>query len=181
MRVFTREFFIPKDPSKVIDKPELDSIVFYVDGLYPVALGFSGRRNKPDFNRRFKSLDDRERYTERYFERLTQIRLTKIRWKAEKKQAHAKFLAALKPGVILCDTWGWEQTQVEFYKVLEVKGSKVKIVELSQIRDGEPTSWASDRVIPGAECGKPEWKTARGAGIKINSSVYLTIWDGCET
>jgi hypothetical protein len=176
--IFTREHFIPKNPSEVIDRPDLNAIVFKVDNLYPVALGFYGRRQKPDFNLRFKSLEERDNYISRYFDGLAHMEKMKNERRSERSAAAKKFAESLKPGTILYDTWGYDQTQVEFYKVLEVKGNKVKIVELAEIREGEMTSWASDRVIPGAESGTPIWKTVRGCGIKIDSCVYLTLWDG---
>lgn len=176
--IFTREHFIPKNPSEVIDRLDINAMVFLVDEPKPIAIGFYGRRHKPDFNHVFKTKEDRANYVSRYLDGVAHMEKMKRERRFEKSEAAKKFAESLKPGTILYDTWGYDQTQVEFYKVLEVKGNKVKIVELAEIREGEMTSWASDRVMPGAECGQPIWKTVRGCGIKIDSCVYLTLWDG---
>lgn len=107
-----------------------------------------------------------------YREELTQER------KASAKNAAQKFLAELKPGTILSDSWGYEQTQVEFYQVVERKGSKVQIQEMGQIT--EPGSEGRDccRVMPGAVHGPKIWKVVRGQSIKIDTSISLTVWDG---
>jgi hypothetical protein len=101
-------------------------------------------------------------------------------YREERKNSAKKFLDALKPGVILSDSWGYEQTNVEFYIVIEVTGSKVKLQELGHRQEGEATSWASCHVMPDVENkhGPVIEKTVRGAGISIESSITLTLWNG---
>ena len=94
----------------------------------------------------------------------------------KREQTHA-FLNKLEPGTILWDSWGWEQTNVEFYQVIERKGSLVQIVELCHKTIPGSEGFMSDRVVPGDQTqGEPIWKMVRGPRITINDSVSLKIF-----
>ena len=177
---FTRDFFIPKSPSKIIERPELNAQVFLVDNPFLFGLGFSGKRAKPDFHYKFKTDDERNKFIDRYFENLQANVNRKKEYAAGRINSAKRFLESLKPGTILYDTWGYEQTNVEFYRVLERKGSKVLIQELA-CKPLEATGWASDRVIPGEQTtDAPIWKYVRGASVKISDCISLRIYEPRE-
>jgi hypothetical protein len=177
-----------------IERGEAQAITAVVETLYcdgqlrivtreKTATGYLGRSAKPAFNYKFKTDQFRDEWIARYVEvatkRFAQRDADKIARKLQRAKAAAEFKAALKPGVILSDSWGWEQTNVEFYKVLSVKGATVELVELGHIDMGA-TSWASCHVMPNVDSyqGAPIFKRVAGSSIKINSSVSLTLWDG---
>ena len=54
----------------------------------------------------------------------------------------------IKEGTILVNSWGYDQTQVDFYKVLKVKGKSALVTTLPAVRVAD-TSWASDNVVAG--------------------------------
>lgn len=95
----------------------------------------------------------------------------------------------IKVGDILEDSWGYEQTNVEFYMVTKIiSACKVEIVELGHIQV-ETESSMSGYVMPdkNRRIGEPlqkmvsqsSWEKQDGRWhIKINSSVDLTPWDG---
>ena len=88
-----------------------------------------------------------------------------------------KFLEQLQPGTILWDSWGYEQTNVEFYKVISRNKSLVEIVELGHKTIPGSEGAMSDRVVPSEEpVGKPVWKMVRGPRITINESVSLQLF-----
>lgn len=180
----SRTPYIPKDPEQVIESTKLNAVVYYTKfGDKPGAVGFYGRAVKPTFMYSFKEGEEaRQRYVDGWFDRLNERLKSKAESKLEQALRTAKFLESLKPGVILYDTWGYDQTNVEFYVVKERKGSKVLIQEIGCKSVGEPTSWASDKVIPGdvLEDKSPIWKNVRSCSIKIDSCVYLKVWDGDE-
>lgn len=175
----TREFLIPKNPSLVIERPELKAVVYVVREPRLTASGFSGKRAKPDFAHLFKSQEQLDVYIESYFKGLAAQNEHRVDRANNRRSLAIKFLEQLKPGVILYDTWGYEQTNVEFYKVMDRKGSKVLVQELGCSRVGEPTGWASDRVTAGKPLDKPaEWITVRGSRVKISDCISLGLWDG---
>lgn len=121
-------------------------------------------------------------YCSRYLDNMTQFAADKasqaMSAKLNRQEAKDKLLASIKPGTILSDSWGYEQTNVDYYKVLAVKGTKVLVQELSH-KTIEATGSFSCQVVPGENTmGEPEWRTIGTYGVKINESVRLTPWDG---
>ena len=95
----------------------------------------------------------------------------------------------IKAGDILTDSWGYEQTNVEFYLVTKViSACKIEIVEVGHTLT-ETNSSMSGYVIPDTErrISEPLQKIVSQSGyekkdgswhVKINESVSLTAWDG---
>lgn len=95
----------------------------------------------------------------------------------------------IKVGDILCDSWGYEQTNVEFYLVTKIIGAcKIEIVELGHTEVENETSM-SGYVMPdkNRRIGEPiqkvvsqsSWEKIDGRfHVKINNSISLTPWDG---
>ena len=95
----------------------------------------------------------------------------------------------IQVGDILEDSWGYEQTNVEFYLVTRiVSACKIEIVELGHTTVSTESSM-SGYVMPDTECqiGEPVQKMVsqnsyeRQSGswhVKINDSVSLAKWDG---
>jgi len=117
-----------------------------------------------------------------YFEKLIRYekeREQKLKDKRDQEKKLKKdFLSALKPGVILFDSWGYDQTNVEFYKVIKVNGSEVLLLELGHKVEKE-LSDMSQMVVPGEALDKDiVKKIVRSDRIKITSYILLTLWDG---
>lgn len=117
---------------------------------------------------------------------------SQIQAQPEEKPAAAAPVSkyGIKVGDILFDSWGYEQTNVEFYKVTKVLSAcKIEIVELGHIRsDYESHGMACD-VIPDLdhEISEPIQKMVSQGfwekknnqwHVKINDSISLTAWDG---
>lgn len=96
----------------------------------------------------------------------------------------------IKVGDILEDSWGYEQTNVEFYKVTKIiSACKIEIVEVGHIQSNYESHGMACDVVPDIdrEIGEPiqkmvsqdAWEKKDGRWhVKINSSVSLTAWDG---
>lgn len=80
----------------------------------------------------------------------------------------------VKVGDTFCATWGYEQTNVDFYKVVRVLKKMVEIQEIGCKRVGEATGWASDRVQADAsvEVGEPFKRVPKFYG---QGECYLSI------
>ena len=95
----------------------------------------------------------------------------------------------IKAGDILQDSWGYEQTNVEFYLVTKIiSACKIEIVELGH-KQVTVESSMSGTVLPDLDrrIGEPiqkmvsqsSWEKRDGRWhVKINESVSLTAWDG---
>lgn len=88
----------------------------------------------------------------------------------------------LKVNDILYTSWGYDQTNVEFYKVLEVIGKrKVKLIEIGYDLLADGPNGMSGKVFPEVlkEIGEPfEKMVTNGSTVKIHSFAYAHKWDG---
>ncbi len=95
----------------------------------------------------------------------------------------------VKAGDILYDTWGYEQTNVNFYKVTRVLSAcKVELVEVGKTITRNDSAMSGECVPnPAAKLGgaiqkmiaQDSYEKRTGAWhVKINDCVSLTPWDG---
>jgi hypothetical protein len=92
-----------------------------------MAIGFSGTKAKPDFNYMFRSPEERSTYIEKWLEGLRRGKAYKAERKAAKK-AVSESPNPAKVGDILCSSWGYDQTNVDWYQVVETKGKNTVVV-----------------------------------------------------
>jgi len=95
----------------------------------PVAVGFTGTAGKPDIYYYFKSEEKREVYIAKWL----QEQKEKLEYKAErqaKKQAPTIFEIPFKPGDILYNSWGYDQTNIDFYQVTRCTKASVFIRQI---------------------------------------------------
>ncbi|NMZ71352.1 hypothetical protein SAMN05216370_0033 [Pseudomonas peli] len=100
-------------------------VVTSPDGLS--AKGFSGRSVKSDFFYKFGSKDALEVYVSKWAKTVRDEAARRQAERAERNAPHS-----LKERDVLVSSWGYEQTNVEFYEVVRVVGKSS--VELRQIR-----------------------------------------------
>ncbi len=107
----------------------------------------------------------------------------KAKIKAERKALNSNVEQTFVEGAILVSSWGYEQTNIDFFKVVRRTKSMVHVIELCN-KTVEATDFMSSRVIPSEETrGEVMKKRVQCYGgeekhIKINSSSYARLWDG---
>lgn len=155
--------FIPSGSNKIQSK--LSSAVVYIRGdLY--ALGFVGKAEKPAFNYRFESAIARAKYVGEWMQMQDKRAAEKLEAKAVKK-AQGRVLAV---GDVLCASWGYDQTNIDFYQVVELVGAKsVKVRAIA----GDRIENQGDRgqVVPVADqfIGEAFVKRDDQGSISLNS------------
>lgn len=93
---------------------------------------------------------------------------------------------APKPNVNINDifvcSWGYDQTNIDYYKVLEVKNKSVVIAEVGQSREYTGNMQGKCVPITNDVVGKPLTKRIQSYGdsvsLKINSFSWAYKWDG---
>lgn len=102
--------------------------------------------------------------------------------KLEKKERIKKDLQDVKVGDIFLCSWGYEQTNVNFYKLIELKNTKGVFQEIGYNHVRE-TSWCSaDVEIDETQIiGEPFVKMLKGASFKRNSFSYAYKVDKTKT
>jgi len=136
---------------------------------------FTGKRIKPNWHFLFRSEVDRSKWIDetkkdaiKSHERRTEL---EKEWELEK----VKFVS----GVILYSSWGYDQTNIDFYQILDRRGCMVTLQEIGQ--DRETTGFMSGDCTPdpAQKIGKPFRKRISKYGtINLTSFSSAWIWDG---
>jgi hypothetical protein len=171
-----REFYIPKHMTKM---PSVDGTELYISdvGGSILACGFSGKKAKYDFYNRFITIESRDAFIKKWQDKIKSWADVKQKRKDERKAPHT-----IKVGDIMYSSWGYEQTNVDWYQVTKLIGSKM--VEIKQIRGSRTQDELGDRgtVMPVKDSfindAKPIRKIVSNNKIKIASYTNAWIWDG---
>lgn len=144
---------------------------------------FYGKTKRPAEYFKFRTEEQKNEYLEKTWERLEKLQADQARYKAEQKAKKEAALQSLKVGDIYVATWGYDQTNVNFYKVTKVNGANIGLVELLQtsVEIGEGYSSMSDHRMPREDAPVGEMMTRRisaGGYIKIDSVVWAKKWEG---
>jgi len=167
---------IPTNCTERIDGP---GAVVYSAPDATVAIAYIGKAQKHTWFYRFKTREQRDAEIKNLFDGLER------RKKAmdERKAARAAVVTALKVGDILYDSWGYDQTNVDFYQVVAVSATRktVDIVEIpGRITEG---SGSMAGVIVACPIEIPDKSKARKVRVSGPVSVimkhrYPSKWDG---
>lgn len=85
--------------------------------------------------------------------------------------------ATIEVGTIFTSQWGYEQTNVSFYRVVRVTSKTVTLEKLANVITEEGNM--RGKVIPGETAtGKQFRRSLRGERVSICSFEYARLWDG---
>ena len=90
----------------------------------------------------------------------------------------------LQPGDILYSSWGYEQTNIDFYRVIKLCGkTMVKLEKIGKLYSTEQYSEYTDSVLPDPRNSKSKsfrrkvYNYTR-PGVMVNSYQWAAKWDG---
>ena len=170
--------YIPQG-AQAVENTEANAVVYTYEargGLYAIA--YSGKRRRDDFHYRYGTEERRAQAIENFFaDKLTTLKFRAER-KAVAKAESAALLAQLKPGTILYTSWGYDQTNVDWYQVITVKGCTVTLRPIA----GSTTEngYMSGKTVPVHDefTGNAFKKVIRSGSINIESYASAWVWDG---
>lgn len=135
----TTKRYIPDGYIKAVENLEFNIQVF-VNVPKLTALGFYGKAVKPAFHYRYRTPESLKESVSTWYKNLK----TNLKEKSDRKALIKKANSELdlekhfKIGTILYSCWGYDQTNIDWYQVKEIKGKKLllqriqsKIVETS--------------------------------------------------
>lgn len=142
--------------------------------LYGAAFG--GKRTKPDWHFRFKNEEQRQARIDGWIA----AEKANAKYKAEQRAARNGG-HSLKVGDVLHSSWGYDQTNADFYQVVEVPSKCFVIVReigYKTVEDNGP----STRVVPVKDAFKTEpkrYKSGPCNSIRVASyaSASKTEWE----
>ena len=177
---FPRSSYIPKDAP---DLKQLDTgkdigleIWTYSDGkgrMYGIA--FAGKANKPLWHYSFRNQQQLDKQVQETIE----DRKGHVDTMQQRRQERLEYKHTLKVDDILYSSWGYDQTNLDYYQVVEVGEKSVKIRKIGSkvVRQEQ----GADYVVaaPNHFIGPPMTKIVRyGDSVSISSYANAYKWDG---
>ena len=199
-RTFNRKFYAPSEYDQKLTDDRIPGMEVFVftrsDKL--AAMGFSGKRQKPDFNYNFRDAAHREEFLNRWINAKVEDAEVKAKQAAERKAKAQAFVNPVKVGDIFNSSWGYDQTRNYFYQVVKVTKKMVYILELNKKQlDADGWSWTvtadkdnfakdwneeGERVVPEPKRYKVGISTWTGEEpkpfIRMSSYEFAYLWDG---
>jgi hypothetical protein len=176
---FTREFYTPKGATKVTDK-QSDAVAYLYSARSAKNAGkvgaavFYGKQAKPVFNYIYRDEARRNAAVADAFV----SRRKSLAFKDERKAKRVAWVPDYKVGELLKTHWGYDQTNIEYFEVVEVKGKHVILREIAQ--ETVPTGHDQGKCVPmpgqylaprfeGDDQGLPIRRLAQEGGVRICS------------
>lgn len=148
----------------------------------PTVAFFIGKSAKATDNYFYPSEDKREAAISKLLVR----ELAHAEWKKSRSEERKAFIPTAKKGDIFVSSWGYEQTQVDFYLLQKMKGKTGTFVKIGAetVKGSNCTSGLADNVMPLKDIvlGEPFKKLILAVGktehIRLKSYEYCHKWNG---
>lgn len=174
---FDREFYIPKGATKISDKHS-DAVAYLYPARTPKNAGkvgaviFFGKQAKPISNYIYR---DEARRAEAVASAFKSRRET-LAYKEERKSKRVAWKHDYKIGDLFKTNWGYDQTNVEYFEVIEIKGKHLILREIAQ--EHVQTGFDQGKCVPlpgkylnprfeGDDQGVPIRRLAQEGGVRI--------------
>ncbi len=178
-RLAARSIYIPKD-YRLLPGPSGSAV--YIgqgtskrgDAVYYV-MAFRGTAGRPEFHNAYRVAEQRQSAIQAFWDGVSSSQQRKETESAKR----AAWVNPAKVGDILYTSWGYDQTNTEFYAVTKVSGKRVWVREIAA--DGESIGFMQDRIWPAMPirfCGEETMHIARNAGQHHEYAVKI---DSCRT
>lgn len=167
-----RSHYIRKGSVRYADKLSSAVVYAYGSGGKFVLMGFSGKRQKPDFHYSYPTEERRQAKAKSFFESVRASEAFRVE-QAAKRKARPNLL---KVGSILRASWGYDQTNIDYFEVTKLIGSST--VEIRELKQGSAeTGWLVGKCVPlpGDYAGPPMRKRAQGNSVKIYSFAHAHL------
>lgn len=142
-RAAYRAVMIPKESTLDPRSTEAGEIYTYTraDALY--ALGFRGTAGRSEWHHRFRTAEQREQHAAQFFASIEAHKERKAKTSAEVKA----FRHDCKVGDIFRASWGYDQTNIDYYQIVELIGQHfAEVREIGQ--QSEDTAWLQGKCVP---------------------------------
>jgi len=132
-----------------------------------VAICYGGKRTKSDWHYRFKDEAGLNKQISESLGGYMQWQERKAKQKAERSKPHN-----VKIGDVFRCSWGYDQTNIDYYEVTKVIGAMIEVCEIAQMR--ETTGFLSGDCVPetGHFIGQPMRKKVRMFGDEAAIKIY---------
>ena len=137
---------------------------------------------KPLFNYRFRSVERMIEFCNEWIERVEKNVNAENQRKALKKEAQKNMSHNFELGSIFYNSWGYEQTNISFYQVVEVKSKSIMIQKIasSSVEGSEGFMCVNVKPVQNAFIGEPILKRViLSVGYNRNIGYHIKAEHGC--
>jgi hypothetical protein len=141
----------------------------------PCAKGYVGTSGKPAFQYRFSNNERRLEYINEWRNRVGNWEAKK----AERVAARKSFKHVISVGDILYSSWGYEQTNIDWYQVIATTDKTITVRQIAG--DRNETGWLQGETRPVRDHFIEEpltRKVSESNSIRIESFAHAWLWDG---
>lgn len=157
-----------------------EEAIVFVHKEKMIATAFSGKKATPDWSYRFRDERERRKYIQDYFVKCKQSQELKIEKAAARIKNKKEFFASIKEGDIFVDSWGYDQTNIDYYVVTKKLKASIKIKQIG--KNVEYGEFSTNKVTPNplhfSSSGEEMTKIPQDGYIKINGYRHAVLWDG---
>lgn len=168
-RIAYRQLFIPKDAHCVTNTEQAAVYVYKGSGERVGLVCFRGSAGKPEKNYTFKNIDAATAYAAEWLNGVQKS----VTFRANRRAEKRAWQNGLRVGDILYTSWGYDQTNVDFFIVTRVSGKRTWVRPIAQ--DSEATGPMAGQCWPAMPIrpfGDESMHIAQGSG---NDRGYLNI------
>lgn len=174
--------YIPKD-STPITREGTNAVVYVHRAAGRIfAIGYRHNTKNHAFNYRFKDDAQLDRHVTEFLDGEVKRLADREQTKASKQEARKHFRTSLKLGDVLHYSWGYDQTNCEFYEVVEVSpsGKSVVIREIgaATVEGSQGFMSSSLTATPGRYIGEPMRKPVQDGDRVPMDFGSASKWDG---
>jgi hypothetical protein len=154
---------------------EAEVFVWDADGRH-YAKAYAGKAGKPSFYYTFRTEREREAHVTKWIAN----RLAVQGYKDEQRRTRREFRHSLAVGDILVYSWGYDQTNIDFFQVVALRGEKQIIIRKIRSESAGEHGQMSDYCLPlpGSFCGTEIVKTPQIGNYVPMSNGGASKWDG---
>ena len=178
-----RSSYPPKDNPTLIQRentpPGLEIWTYEIPGrdggTTYAAAAFWGKASKPLWHNTFTNVMRQEEKIDQTIKNFEAA----VERKQEAQRARSQFAHGFSIGDILVSSWGYDQTNVDWYEVVGIPTPKTILIRPiggHVVKSVHGADYVS--AVPGSYTGPAEKKIPNAYGVKINSYATARKWDG---
>lgn len=169
--------YIPKGATRATGKKSPAVVYAYESNGRFCAVAYLGRAIKPAFHAGWSTPEKRAAYVVQWFRQCDEAH---ARTEARKAEVAAKRAAGhrLTIGAVLKSVWGYEQTNVDYYQVVALKGKRQVVIRRIGSERMDCAEYMQGKCVPVVDnfTGEPMVKTVSTQGDSVRISSYSAAY-----
>lgn len=180
----TRERMETDDKYVKIERKDISAVVFFetLETGRVVLMAFAGKRSKPDVHVLYETQGEATKDADEFFKRIEYAINYKTHRANEALVRRSYLKGDYKVGDLFVSSWGYDQTQVDFYQIVEKNGYRVTLRKIAaeQVPGSAGNQHDQARAVRDAFVGEPFTRMITQYGIRRDSWRHLSKTDENE-